>query len=241
MLRESKRRQQRKQRAIFDPISHQPGTQASESWEHSHTFKWRVCSKLECNHFKCGCPATDLCSILLKNALARDFFFLGSQFQSFFPIPLWPQPCKSWRQLEPGELQFLSNPVSLYAAAPTVPACLLCSFGAAKQLPLGCIYIYAWGHPLSETKGWRNHAQMDHQHDGTKLESAEKSSLKATKSRHSCRHNFIQTASHEGSNSVNSTFTEKLNEMKHRHQATKSKAQNQDTGEGLLQETSLAG
>lgn len=51
----------------------------------THTFKGRVCSKLECNHFKCGCPATDLCSILLKNALARDFSPSGLTISKLLP------------------------------------------------------------------------------------------------------------------------------------------------------------
>lgn len=49
--------------------------QVSRSQAHSHaSTKVRVvCFLLEWNNFKCSCPATDLCSILFKNALARDF------------------------------------------------------------------------------------------------------------------------------------------------------------------------
>lgn len=81
-------RQRRKQwRAIFDSVSHQLGTQTSESWEHSHTFKWSLLFMLECNHFKCSFSATDLRSIWFKNALARDFFSWAHNFKAFPQFP----------------------------------------------------------------------------------------------------------------------------------------------------------
>lgn len=77
---------------------------------------------------------------LVQKCISKGFFSLGSQFQSFPSIPLWLQPCKSRRRLQPVEWQFLWNPISLHAAVPTIPTCLLCSFSAAKQHP---VYVYA--------------------------------------------------------------------------------------------------
>lgn len=145
-------RQRRKQwRAIFDSVSHQLGTQTSESWEHSHTFKWSLLFMLECNHFKCSFSATDLRSIWFKNALARDFFSWAHNFKAFPPIPLWPQPCKSRREVEPADWQFLWNPVSRQAAVPTILPCLLCSsvWENSILLDVSALWVcwpYVWEH-----------------------------------------------------------------------------------------------
>lgn len=158
------REQRRQGRAIFDPISHQLGTYASESWAHRHTEKWRPCSKLGCNHFKCRCPAaTDLCSILLKNALARDFFSWAHNFKASSQYPCGHSLVRagdSWKQ---GRYNSIQIPFHFTLPRPTIPACLLCSFRVATQLPLEGISICgpiedAWDHPLWEAKRMRSHA-----------------------------------------------------------------------------------